>query len=149
MRTEVINAEGWTVTVRGRTRRTVALQSEYLITLKQAHPDMRDLTVDAATPSDVTAQRAPKGWSVAGVASTFRLIIARCSEIVTPQGEMLSEPFSGPQLVQIFDHYVDSEELPDQSDLWSKVEAAIKRLDNPEPVTDPNGDGSLRTKQRA
>lgn len=144
MRTETIQADGWTVTVRGRTRRTTALESEYLVGLKQGHQDMK-----AASPNGNTEEllaRDPRAWSLLGTANTFRYLIARCAEIVTPGGETFQEPFKPDQLVEVFDHYLDAEELPDKSDLWSQVQTAIERMDNPEPVAAPNAEGSASTK---
>lgn len=117
--------------MRGRTRRTTALESEYLVNLKQAHVDMRDVQ-PGSDSTETLVNRDPRAWSLIGTASTFRYLVARCSEITLPEGEVMQEPFKPAQLVLLFGHYLDAEEMPDKSDLWSQVEGVIIRMDKPE-----------------
>lgn len=146
MRTETVQGDGFTMVVRGRTRRTPALESEYLINLKQNHPDMKSLTPDSTVTSAELTTRNPRGWSLIGVASVFRATAARMVSIEFPTGEVHQEPFAPDVLVIAFDAYLESEQLPDQSDVWSKVEATIQRIDKPEMTTDPFlGSGTPKT----
>lgn len=143
MRSRTVQAEGFTVTVRGRTRRTNALGSEYLVNLKTAHPDMRDAQSDPGATGDALMARNPRAWSLLTEANAFRSRINRCSDVLTPDGATWQEPFKPDQLVILFDHFLDSEQLPDKTDLWSQVEAAITALDTPEVPADPQAASGL------
>jgi len=142
MRTEVIEADGWKIEVRGRTRRTSALESEYLLVLKDAHPDMKALPASGGK-----AEQSPHGWSLAGVAASFRTLAARIHTAEMPDSEMfMDEPFLGQELVEMFESYLDCEQLPDRSDLWSRVEDAIAKLDKRAEMADPNEGGNTQKK---
>lgn len=145
MRTEIVQAAGFTITVRGRSRRTLALESEYMVQLKQNHPDMKAWVVDANGSVEVNLVKDPRGVSMSGVASSFRYLLARCASIEN-SGSTIYEPYPPDQLVALFNNYLDTEALPDGKDIWSLVEDAITRMDTPDPVTDPNGDGGLPMK---
>ena len=140
MRTELVIADGWQIEVRGRTRRTSALETEYLLALKQAHKDMRTLP-DVKDMTDASL----RGWGLAGVAANFRLLAARIQKAESPE-TIMHEPFSPDHLVAMFDSYLDCEQLPDRSDLWSQVEDAILKLDRREPIKDPNSEGGTASK---
>jgi len=131
--------------VRGRTRRTTALESQYLLDLKAAHPALSSLAPDSeATSSEILAARDPKGWSLMGVASTFRYLVARVGA-ATFKGDdehEVREVFPPEVLVRLFDHYLDCEELPDRSDVWSRIEDTILRMDRPPEPKDPNAVGN-------
>jgi len=143
MRTETVSAGGFTVVVRGRTRRTLALEQEYLVNLKQNHPEMKELVVDKASSADELMKLYPHSLSLSGVASNFRDLMSRVSEFSGPDLDLF-EPFAPAVLVTLFNMYLDSEDTDD--DLWSKIRTAIEHLDKPEPITDPNSDGSLKAK---
>lgn len=141
MRIEIIEVDGWRIEVRGRTRRTPALANEYLLALKDAHPDMKAAAIAEGKTSEAIAQEAPRAWGLAGVAATFRFLASRIR--TATNGKVMTEPFTGDQLVAMFDHYLDCEQLPDRSDLWSQVEDAILRMDKP--PSDPKAEGNLQT----
>jgi hypothetical protein len=148
VRTTVIEADGWKITVRGRLRRTAALESEYLLTLKAAHPDMKALSTGNGD-SAAQAEQNPKGWSLLGMVNNFRYLIARCASAQQGEGEVLREPFTPVQLVVLFDAYLDSDQLPDRSDLWSKVDDAIQAMDTPPKESDPELKGSTPKKSQS
>jgi hypothetical protein len=148
MRTKIIVADGFTVTVRGRSRRTLALEQEYLVNLKQTQPDMKAWQVNKDGSIEDNFIAHPRGVSLSGSASSFRYLMARISEIKSDAPKVtISEPFKPDELVAMFNLYLDAEEQPDRSDLWSQVEDAITRMDTPEPVTDPNSASGLPMKQ--
>jgi len=108
MRMRTVQAEGWTITVRGRTRRSNALGAEYLYNLKQAHPEMRTAQSGSASTSEALMAENPRAWTLLSEANTFRARISRCSEVITPSGETWQEPLKPDQLVALFDHFLDS-----------------------------------------
>ncbi len=127
MRTEIVQGDDFSVTVRGKIRRTVAYQSQYTLYLKQTDDIMRDLETD--DPVD----KNPAGWTLIGLASGFSSLVARASRVLCVDGQEWAEPFNPEQLRFLFTHFLDSEQLPNRSDLWSRVEDTIKRMDEPPP----------------
>lgn len=146
MRIEVIEADGLKIEVRGRTRRTSALESEYLLALKAAHRDMKSLPTPADKTVASSVEASPRGWSLAGVAANFRLLVARVHAVQIEDKPRMEEPFSGDFLATLFDDYLDCEELPDRSDVWSQVENTILKMDKPETTDDPNAEGGTQKK---
>lgn len=138
MRQIIVEGDGFKIAVRGRNRRGPALESEYLLGLKNYHATLQPIKPDdQVKDAETLASRDPRGWSLMGVANGFRVIAARLAWVETPDGSTHEEPFAPSQLAELFDHYLDVEQLPDKSDLWSRVEAAIIGLDTPEQPTDP------------
>lgn len=133
MRTRTVIGDGLTVVVRGRHRRTSALADEYLVSLKN-QPDMAKVPayeIDVTDKSQMDAAEAkfPRGWSLLTSAESFRNIAARCSSVTFDGEPELEEPFSGPALIRLFEHWLDIEIPPDASDVWSRVRQTIVDMD--------------------
>jgi hypothetical protein len=146
MRTEIVKNESWTITVRGRTRRSMALESEYLLILKSAHAEMRPLLVTKdSSPSQMSADD-PRASSLLVASSQFRYLAARISQVEMPDGNVAQEPFGANVLLAMFEDYLDTEIPPDNSDLWSRVELAMVHMDEPPKEPDPKGGSSTEKK---